>query len=134
MSDGYLLTPNGWEKEMRIRLSQKLHSAINRMASTESVTVPEMIRRMLEDAVGLEAEAGAERQKVYAPPSPAPVAKPSRGPIEPDFGAQTAIALFQRGHTGTQIAAILRMPYRHVMAEIGAGVDRIASHRMRSQG
>ena len=115
--------PMGIVDHCDVRLPEGLGRALDKMASEQKCTRSELIRRIICEAID------------YYPPERAPDELPPQPvfknvEVKSDENAPNAcLDLFLRGWTATQIAAILRIPYKLVMQKIGADTDRLAASR-----
>lgn len=102
----------GLAEMIAVRVPLELGARLNKIAKQANVSRAEYVRGVLAEAAYYKPRVEVKPDPVRAPYIPAP--EPER---------QSSFQLFERGFTGTQIAAILKIPYRLVMHEIGVGVD-----------
>jgi hypothetical protein len=107
-----MTAPFGALDKIVIRVPRGLGSEIFRRAKEDGCSRAEYLRRVLCEAVD------------YVPePRQVPEIKLPLVRCKPAPEAPKAVDLLARGYSATQIASILRMPYRRVLELIGQGVD-----------
>lgn len=108
------------------------HLRLSLAAQAEKLSISEMVRRVLDAALpNAPAEGGEpEPETVAVVRLPPADPKPEKDPLM----IASPLELFRRGYSGTQIAAIKRIPYAAVMKEIGRGVDGAMTRMERSGG
>lgn len=105
-------------RELRIRLPVEAMRYLRHQAQTEGDSIAALGGRLL--AATLMDMAGA-RQRATRDLMIARCKPESR---------DTILELFERGNTAMQISARLGLPYRFVMAQIGAAIDRLVIERI----
>lgn len=110
--------------EISTWVSFGLHEEIKHRARKLEIGVREYIRLLILDDLGFAATPGAPR---YAEPVlPAVISATPRRAIplpDPPREPESVLDLVARGYKPQQIAAMKRMSYRAVMAELGGDID-----------
>lgn len=99
--------------EVRVRVSPQAAAILRRDAVMQKGTIATLAGRMLTDAV----LAMDNAKKIKE-------AEARFGAIK---GESRTVLELSKSHTAQQISAMLHMPYRAVMSELGKGIDSIAS-------
>lgn len=95
-----------------VRLPNDVAAAYHARALMQGISASACIREVLALDVSRTGEMPEPRVMVL---------KPVKLPPKPE--SETPYSLFTRGYSANQIAAVLRMPYRDVLASIGKRVD-----------
>lgn len=98
---------------IRAGVPPALADAIHRKATAQGISASAFMRELL--AVGMGETADIEAPRKMSPKATKPVQLP------PEL--ETPYDLFARGYSANQIAAVLKMPYREVLAQVGSRVD-----------
>lgn len=116
--------PMGIVDHCDVRLPEGMGRALDKMASLQKCTRSELIRRIICEAIDYQPPARTEEQL-----PPPPTFKKVEATSEAT-APNACLDLFLRGWTATQIAAILRIPYKLVMQKIGTDEQKSFQQRV----
>lgn len=106
---------------IRAGVPPALADAIHRKAHIQGISASAFVRELLALGMGETKDIEAPRKITGTPWVDRRKEKKPAAELPPE--SETPYSLFARGYSANQIAAVLHMPYREVLAQVGSRVD-----------